>query len=368
MVYLFHCLSLSPLTLYTSMFIIGIALEQYFAYIFVLLSVITVWLLLLYLITLHTKTVYFICSSFATTGGWHLKHYQSAWNDAAVILSKQKITVQGIVINSTPSLNNPQKSQYTVYITRSSIKNMQNTLLAIYTKKTHRTFKPGETIICKNISCPIPDPHFKQYLMKEGFAASAHLLSSQIKKTYLKPPLWAYCYTVRFGVLKWAHTLFSPSTYALFSSLFLGYKWNEPIEKNREIFSSFKFWGISHYLARSGLHLAILIMLWITLLSYIPLSWYKKQWILIISSLFYFMCTWTSVSFLRALLTFIFGRLFIYFNKPFPLIHIISLTAFSLLIHNPIVLFFLDFQLSFGMTFVLAWLSNLSQVRKTLAK
>jgi hypothetical protein len=50
------------------------------------------------------------------------------------------------------------------------------------------------------------------------------------------------------------------NTFALFSSLFLGNRTaiKQDLEEQKPLF---KVWGISHFLARSGLHLLIFIML-----------------------------------------------------------------------------------------------------------
>lgn len=368
MIYLFHQVPVSPLTLYTIMFMLGIASEQCFSHSFVIFSIVTLWLLLFYCVSLNKKLVYFICSCFATTGGWYVQKYQSRWHSIANIVAQQKITVNGVILNSVPSLNSPNTLQYTLYVTDSSESALKNSCLALYVKNNKKIFNPGETIIIENAHCLLAPPHFAAYLIKEGFTTTIYSSFSNISKLNAKKPFWAHFYTRRFALLTWSKNLFSSSTYALFSSLFLGYKWNEPIEKNRETFSPFKFWGISHYIARSGLHLAILIMLWHVILSYMPFAWHSKQWILIISSLFYFTCTWSSTSFLRALISFIIGRLFVCVKETAHFIHIIALTALCMLLYNPTLLFFLDFQLSFGMTFALAWLSNIPGLRKTLAK
>lgn len=364
----FHYIPVSSLTLYTAMYIVGIALESTIPQCFTMTFVISLWMIILYCVSFHTKKVYVICAAFATTGGWYVHTYKTSWQHNAATLAKQKINITGLLINNVPSLNNIDTLQYTLYITDSSEPILKNSLLAVYVKKNKYRHNPGDVIHIKNITCNMPDDYFAAYLMKEGFASTAHTFPSNIYKTRIKKPIWSYLYSIRFRLVVWAKKLFSPSTYALFSSLFLGYKWCEPIEINKETFTSFKFWGISHYLARSGLHLAIIIAFWYILLSYIPFHLIHKQWFLIIASLFYFMYTWSSISFLRALISFILGRIFICLNEPYMFMHIISLTAFCMLTHNPTVLFFLDFQLSFGMTFLLAWLNNISQIRKTLAK
>lgn len=368
MVTFFHQVPVSSLTLYTLAFMIGIIGEHFIPYCFVIFSVITGWLLLFYLVSLNKKTAYFICSCFATTGAFYLQKYQSNWYFVAQQIAKKHITLVGTIINRVPSLNSKNCLQYTLYVTDSSEPLLQNSYIVLYVKNSKKLFDLSVTIRLKNIVCTLAPSHFAAYLIKEGFTAALYTSSSDIQRVYCKKSMWSYIYKTRFELLNWSKRLLSFSTHALFSSLFLGYKWNEPIEKYRETFSSFKFWGISHYIARSGLHLAILILLWHYILSYIPLRWYSKQLLSIVCSLFYLVCTWPSVSFLRALFSFIISRIFFCLKEPTHFLHVIALAAFCMLIGNPTLLFFLDFQLSFGMTFALVWLNNIPSLRKTLAK
>lgn len=366
MVHLFYPVSVSPLTFYTALFIIGIVCEHLLAYCFFIFSITALWALLLYCVSLNTRIVYVIYACCATTGGLFLARYQSSWHHIAHKVIHEEIDLEGIITNRTPSLNSKHMFQYTIYVTKSSNPLLRNTYLALYLKSSKKLFSPGKIISLQKARFHLAPDHFAAYLMKEGFSATVYSSLENIKEHPLADSWWAVLYTIRFRLLDWSESIFSQSTHALFSSLFLGYKWSEPIEKNRETFSHFKFWGISHYIARSGLHLAILIFLWQCMLSYIPLPWRTKQWILIMGSLLYLLSTWSSTSFMRALANFIISRLFAYGKESVHFIHTLSLTALLMLMSNPTLLFFLDFQLSFGMTLALAWINNIDIQKKSL--
>ena len=151
----------------------------------------------------------------------------------------------------------------------------------------------------------------------------------------------------------------------MFSSIFFGNKHNKKyfFEKSK---NQFKCWGILHFIARSGLHLMLFIFLWQLLFRLIPIPFAYKQWILIIFGIVYFFLSWASISFLRALFIFFAYKISPFFNTRVNLLHFLSLTALFMLINNPVLLFFLDFQLSFGLTFALVLFGQLQRQKKNL--
>ena len=142
----------------------------------------------------------------------------------------------------------------------------------------------------------------------------------------------------------------SRKTATFFSSIFLGTKAFSPIDKTKEAFG---FWGLAHYLARSGLHIVLLIFAWSLLLNIIPLPFWQKRIILLCVTLFYTALTWSSISFMRALGVFILYEVGRIFKYQMNFLHILSFVCITILISNPLQLFFLDFQLSFALTFAL---------------
>ena len=116
------------------------------------------------------------------------------------------------------------------------------------------------------------------------------------------------------------------------------------------------YWGIVHYLARSGIHVVLTVSCWELVMRFIPLHFFIKQLILILLILVLHLFTWPSISFMRAVTTFLLSKGCTLSSLAFQPIHILSLTTFFTLVAYPLYLFSLDFQLSFGLTFVLAWL------------
>ena len=151
----------------------------------------------------------------------------------------------------------------------------------------------------------------------------------------------------------------------MFCSLFLGESNQNKnfIEKEK---LKFKVWGIVHHLARSGLHLAIFILCWVFLLHFLPLSFMVKHLFLLIISLIYFFLSTPSISFIRAFHLFLLFTLSSLLKVPMTAFHAIILSSLITLLYNPYQLFFLDFQLSFYLTFCLAWLARLNKQKNIL--
>ncbi len=217
----------------------------------------------------------------------------------------------------------------------------------------------GDTIEINNITLKkAKNSDFNKYLLKEGIVAT--VFTEQINyKLIERPP---YCiarwiFNQRDRILRAFKSRLSTPTFALFSSLFLGEK-----ETSRHAIETiqkyFKQWGILHYLARSGLHLVIVLSVYEFLFRLLPISFVYKHLLLLLLNIIYFLLSWPSVSFLRAFLIFLLYKLFSLFYIPTHFLHILYLTCIIILLVNPLQLFFLDFQLSFGFTFALGWLNQ----------
>ena len=109
-------------------------------------------------------------------------------------------------------------------------------------------------------------------------------------------------FTYKNRVLHKLKNKLTAKTFQLFSSLFLG---NRSFKKEEESKILCKVWGISHMLARSGLHLVIFIISWNFFLRFLPLPFVIKQIFFILLVALYTFLSWTSISFIRALITFL---------------------------------------------------------------
>jgi len=225
--------------------------------------------------------------------------------------------------------------------------------------------KVGDIVLIEEISFKRPPlGDFKKYLIKEGVCATA--FSHCLKTILIERPAWSwirFLHETKNSLLETLKRSLSPLTFSLFCSLFMG-ETHRAFYKLEEERVDFKIWGIVHHLARSGLHLAIFIYCWFLLLSFLPLPFWAKHTLLGIVSVIYFLLSTPSISFIRAfhlLVIFTVARIF---KLPIDAVHAVTLSALLTLLHNPYQLFFLDFQLSFFLTFCLAWVSRLDKQKR----
>ncbi len=218
----------------------------------------------------------------------------------------------------------------------------------------------GDTIALHNIQCKKPDDdHFELYHIRENIAATLFLH----KPTYtlISPSQWSlkrFIYEQKQTLLHSCKQKFSPKTFLFFSSLFLG---NRSYVKDSldEVNERFKQWGIYHFLSRSGLHLALFILIWTTVLQYIPTPFFLKQLLIIVLCIVYALLSWSSAPFMRSLILFLFNKICLVTSASYNLFHYLTATCFCFLLYCPAYIFFIDFQLTFGITFVLAWYNQL---------
>ena len=209
---------------------------------------------------------------------------------------------------------------------------------------------------------------FIKHLLRNNIYASLFLKNQEF--LVLSHPQYSFKRWIDISRKNFYHRLktrFSPQTYILFSTIFLG---NREFNKKsiNPIKEQFKKWGISHHLARSGLHLVIFLILLELLLKLIPIHFSIKQILAISLVLIYHLLTFATISFIRALAALLFIKTCILYNVRINILHIIALICLLILFFNPYHLFFLDFQLSFALTFALAWLNQLQITRNALKK
>jgi len=171
---------------------------------------------------------------------------------------------------------------------------------------------------------------------------------------------------VRIQLLKSLKKYMDPSTATLFSSLFLGYKKKESLKQQEalsKLNKDFKGWGANHYIARSGLHVAVVTMTWELLLYLAPIPWYARQIILIVLGFIYALLSWPSLSFTRSFVSFIMIKFFLTAKRSCHFLHLLFTILLTLTWFKPILIFFLDFQLTFGLTIALSLFTNITTKR-----
>jgi competence protein ComEC len=229
--------------------------------------------------------------------------------------------------------------------------------LQLYTslKRDQLELRVDDTIELEGLIVrPSSKKDFDSYLIKEGIVASVFIPSCVYSKK--TSPSWSisrWIATQKYELLARMKQSMSPTLFSLFASIFLGYK-HLPKKNTTTTRDHFTTWGVTHYLARSGLHMVIFVGIWQLLLSIIPLPWLFKELALLLFGITYCFLSWSSISFIRAFCTFVLYKGCMLLHKPIQLLQLLTLVCLAVLLTNPIQLFFLDFQLSFGLTFALA--------------
>lgn len=219
------------------------------------------------------------------------------------------------------------------------------------------TFGVSDTLYIPSVQLKVPSKgDFQLYLKKEGISATCFKQNLNASVLENSNDLRKTVFEKRSSILDSFQKHLSEVTYSLFSAIFMGNK--ADLKRNKgPIEAPFKKWGIVHYLARSGLHLVIIVSLCELFFRLIPMSFALKNLFLIFLVLLYYGLTWPSVSFLRALIIFLMYKVCQYLRAPDHFLNLLLLCCLLLLLYNPLYLLFLDFQLSFGLTFTLAWLN-----------
>lgn len=144
-------------------------------------------------------------------------------------------------------------------------------------------------------------------------------------------------------------------------NIFFGYTGRS--REDLELKDTMKLWGLSHYLARSGLHLVIIAMIWFFLISYVPIALLVKRIIILLFLILYYLLSWSSISFIRAWISLLLVNTCFILNRKIVPLSIVAVAALICTLLNPMHVGCLDFQLSFLLTAALA-LFNLFQTHR----
>ena len=223
----------------------------------------------------------------------------------------------------------------------------------------------GDSISIRGISHkPLRSLSFQRYLYKEGLTTSLYmpsLIYTLHKRPQYSLARWQSAYKQRLTT-RLSKTL-SPLCYTLFCTLFLGMK--QPQNKHYKQLQKYcSYWGIMHFLSRSGLHAVLIMGIVGQILRLLPVPFLGKELISALCMLIYHSLSWPSIAFTRALTTLLLYKLFTLQRNTYKTLHILSLTTLGVLLVNPLQLFALDFQLSFGLTWTLAWFNEVRLLAK----
>ena len=312
----------------------------------------------------HNSCLWLFCFTFGVLLGYSRSYFQEKEFDSFSLFYNHPVDVIGRVkgIGSTSS----NSFKYITTLSLSGIKLTQDKRweYANGTIQLYSTYLPfitvDDTIRISTISLKQPkNGSFKSHLMRQAIHTTAFVKGSSMQRVFRpKYSLLRWIHTQKTAMLDSACKKLSPQAFALYSSVFLG---NRSRCKNEveQLTAHCRNWGILHYLARSGLHLVMFVIVWEGLLTLFPLHFLLKQLIVLFFVIIYFIFTWTSISFIRAFSVFVLYKLCNLLCLPINIFYTLCLVCFVILVINPTQLFFLDFQLRFALTAGLIWFNQL---------
>lgn len=285
--------------------------------------------------------------------------------------SEKNINGQGIVIDKELLVDHRFRERLKIRIKETyNNDNQENKSVPVHTDFSISCYLPyhseldiDDTVLLynftlkKSLQSPLSENQsFNNYLIKENIITTL-FIDKRTKLTKIESPSFSYkrfLWHKRQQFLACFKQKLSQRSFDYFSLIFLGYK---QVHKKNDLTTTFNYWGISHYLARSGLHIVLFIVIWQYFLNLLPLSFIFKNLILLLICLFYTLMSWSSLSFYRALFIFLLTQNGKLIHQQVNYAHLIIFLALTFLLFNPMNLFFLEFQLSFGLTAILVFIA-----------
>lgn len=360
----FHPINIPPLFYITLSFVAGIIWHSLFIFFVGISSALSCCALFAYFRKTSIPQHLLLCSLFAAYGSWLYEKEINDYNNFYTCVENKKCTIRATVIDIYDVIVHYKKSTVIAVaahtIATKDVVLQSNKTLLFYTK-SNKNIAVGDTVTFFNISCKKPsNQSFQHYQIKEQLLAT--IFDDNLQFRIDNRPAWslrAWIWHHKKRLLDSLEKKLSGQGFRFFSSLFLGNRTcvKAELEETNE---QFKTWGISHFLARSGLHLALFIFIWQAILRFIPFPLLIKQFLLTSLSCIYFILTWTSAPFTRSFMLFLLNKICFFNKRSFHFLHYLTLVFFCFLLYCPLYLFFLDFQLSFALTFALAWFGQLS--------
>ncbi|MCL4361727.1 ComEC/Rec2 family competence protein [Candidatus Dependentiae bacterium] len=272
--------------------------------------------------------------------------------------------IQEIDFNEENNLKTIKLKIIRGYIDKQYEEKLCDKILCLYCNK-FSNLKIGQIIKFKDFKISSSkNAEFNLYCAKEKILATIFTDKNKLKVIGYDYSFESYLFNLRDRVFRKLKSKINTETFSYFSSIFLGHKIKNKDYDNLK--DKFNFWGISHYLARSGLHVLIILILLQFIFKFFPVGLIVKQ-ILSISLIgIYTTLTWSSISFIRSIIMFFLCQICMFVYLQIQTLHIVTLTTIFVLLNNPLQLFFLDFQLSFALTFFLALFFDINN-KKSIA-
>lgn len=273
---------------------------------------------------------FFIACIAFSCGALRFAQRETLFATQAQQLCNKKISIYGEIIEIDSS--NPYKTTITVATPQGTVLVASSTPIHCYT---------GDTVTLPDMYVMVPDnASYRNYLKKRGVVGTARISDQQRFIVHANcNPLWQACQKNKSITLSNIKEKLSAQTWSLVGPLFFGMK-NTHESDDFEIRTQFQSWGLSHYLARSGLHLIIFIIILELMGSLFPLSLLFKHMFVACCIAVYAAFSFSSISFTRALCMVALYSLCSLRTVQYHALYALTLIFCCILLHNPYQLFF----------------------------
>lgn len=290
-------------------------------------------------------------------------------------LLDKTLAIEGTVLESWEIFEKTYKQTLLVQLTKPDY--YRSHVIKLYSRDT-LTCTPGSKIYCAATRACLTvssENNSRSSLLRRARSTTLGTFFALKKVTCLNHhtrtvydkliTLFSWLKSKRRNLLDTIQAKLSPYPASLYKTLFVGnledrFSENQHIKTTKE----FSLCGIAHYLARSGIHVSIILIALYSFLQLVPCSFLLKKLLLLFILVLYALLSWTSLSFSRAFYYCLLRELCATLAIPFSALHTFGLISFLIVLYNPAYIFFLDFQLSFGATLMLILIHEVELLHK----
>jgi|GEM_PF-4853950 len=339
-----------------------ISQQSFFLFIETPLFILICFLVILFFLATsnkHARLCALLLVSYCT-GTYISSIYEKKYECYEQLFSNHRLTVIAKVVDKNKINNNTQNSytQLTIQVVsfRTVLNPIHQPINARVVLTTNNTPPDvGDTITIKNFLCTSPSESLRTWLRKNNLSGYAYHVSDITVTHHPTISIHAILWHVRNRIQEAIQSKLSPHAYGLFSMLFLGVSDPQTASTHHKIFS---YWGLNHYLARAGLHLLIFVLILNLLMGIITTRFITKAFIHIGTAGFYYLLTWQNMPFVRSFLVLVASQCCHMLRTPINTLHLLNLVMVGYTIFHPHIIFSLDFQLTFLITYTLILISR----------
>jgi ComEC/Rec2-related protein len=326
----------------------------------------------------HTRTTTLLVTTLSLlTASCSLHHQQNNWTAQHTLLAQKTFDCIGTITDCNAWDVRQATTVYTITTTSAYQHTDTHQLCQLPLSRSARllvyvdhptNLAVGDTVHFKKLRCSalppahlVPKPTYTCYLQKEGITAPVFVKEHSAYSLLARPntSLRRWCWQQRERFYASLQQSFGPKTWSYVGLIFFGNKQQHYTQWLRKYFN---YWGVSHVLARSGLHVVLFIMFLNYLLQFLPLHLFIKKTFLVAVCLMYDFLSWSSIPFVRAYYSYVLMQGGQLAGRQTHYLHILFFIALCVLLCSPLQLFFLDFQLTFVLTFALIMLSQFQRL------